>query len=186
MDYHNIRGITPTVCYDDGKMSYKNLVNSLVNSQERNMLIGATIGRSYTRRFIVLTNSHNHLNLIEKSIHGEDMFKIYMNTIHKLISNDSIEIPRVTGMSFEVFDNIINNQNICDNIKSNLFSQCTFLIAIPKKSIEDIINFIHNNKMKSSIFYIDDFYELFSIWTKFHEDKIKIFNMKHKRGITHS
>lgn len=178
MEFHNIKGIVPHVRYDNGKVTCNELINGLIHDSHRNHLIGLTMGRSYKSRFIVLTNSDEHLDLIENETNNE---KIHWVRIDKLVFSTEIHTHRITGMTFKTLENIINNSDICDDIKCALFSQTIFFIVIPQNSIDNITTFIHGNKLHSLIFYMDDYYELFEIWTKYHEDKIKRLNAKYRR-----
>ena len=55
MNYYTIRGIIPYVHYETGKVNNKELMNNLIQSDERNNSIGSTIGRAYKSRFINMT-----------------------------------------------------------------------------------------------------------------------------------
>ena len=180
MNYYTIKGIIPYVHYETGKVNNKELMNTLIQSDERNNSIGSTVGRAYKSRFIILSSSYDHMNFIEREISNESIFKLDMDSLNEFISGKRTRIPRIIGMSFKVFNQIISSDNINDRIKFILFSNRGFIIGTPQKSIDTIVNFINDNKLRSSIYGVEDSFELFTIWSKYHKDKIKRINMEYR------
>ena len=87
------------------------------------------------------------------------------------------------GMTYSTFDRIMQ---LCDSNKEKnreLFPEGTrILMAAPHKEIRNIIDYLHNNKLRTSIYDVHDNNDLLQLWTNQHQIEYDVFHVTRSKN----
>lgn len=170
MNFVEINGVTPCVHYTkNGTVDFTRLTHDIIHSDERNQIIATHILVRYKTNFLVLVSHLNHAQLIEKKLQNESLQIINQNDLNvNLVLN-----ARIVIMTFNTFD------KICTETHKVFKNYNGLLIASPHKNINNIIDYIHRNHLKITIYDIDDNNELLNIWTNDHCNDFELYKVLH-------
>ena len=169
MLYHVIKGVCPTATYtNSGLVDLNKLINDVIHDEARNDTISITIGREYKNNFIVLTSKMDQLDEIQNTAHD---FHIHHVRVDSTTPLERIHFgSRVMGMTYNTFDRIMQLCNSNKEKNRELFPEGTrILMAAPHKEIRNIIDYLRNNKLKTSIYDVHDNNNLLQLWTNQHQ-----------------